>query len=487
MIISSSSMEAVEESLGEARKTFSSGKTRSVEWRKKQLRALIELIHDNEENIFKALHDDLGKHPTEAYRDEVGVVLRSLDTALSSIEKWVAPKKSSVPLLFFPAKGEVLPEPLGAILIFSSWNFPFSLALDPLIGAISAGNTVILKPSDQAPACSSLLANTIPLYLDCNAIKVIEGGPETSERLLQLKWDKIFFTGSPRVGQLVMFAAAKHLTPVVLELGGKCPTILDSLSNPRDFKVAVKRIVGGKWGPCSGQACIGIDYLLVEEKSASTLIELLKKIIGRFYGENPRESKSMARIVNKHHFARLHNLIKDPRVAASIVHGGTLDEDSLFVEPTILLDPPLDAEIMTEEIFGPFLPIITLKNIEESIEFVNSRPKPLAIYAFTKDETLKRRIISETSSGSVTFNDVMIQFLCDTLPFGGVDQSGFGRYHGKYSFDTFSHEKAVMQGSFFPEIEPRYPPWTLFKIKFIRLAYRLDYFRLVLLLLGLKR
>ncbi|EXC35483.1 Aldehyde dehydrogenase family 3 member F1 [Morus notabilis] len=480
-------MEAVEESLAEARQTLRSGQTRSVAWRKKQLRALFELIHDNEEKIFKALDDDLGKHPTEAYRDEIGVVIKSLDYSLSNIEKWVAPKKSSVPMLFFPAKGEVIPEPLGVILIFSCWNFPFSLALDPLIGAISAGNTVILKPSDQAPACSSFLANTIPLYLDCKAIKVIEGGAETCERLLQQKWEKIFFTGSARVGQIVMTAAAKHLTPVVLELGGKCPTILDSFSNPRDFKVAIKRIVGGKWGPCSGQACIGIDYLLVEEKLASTLIDLLKKIIKRFYGENPKESKSVARIVNKHHFARLRNLLKDPLVAASIVHGGSLDEDSLFIEPTILLDPPLHSEIMTEEIFGPFLPIITLKNIQESIEFINSRPKPLAIYAFTKDETLKKRIISETSSGSVTFNDVMIQFLCETLPFGGVDQSGFGRYHGKYSFDTFSHEKAIMQGSFFPEIEARYPPWTAFKLKFIRLAYRLNYFGLVLLLLGLKR
>ncbi|XP_024032931.1 aldehyde dehydrogenase family 3 member F1 isoform X2 [Morus notabilis] len=438
------SMEAVEESLAEARQTLRSGQTRSVAWRKKQLRALFELIHDNEEKIFKALDDDLGKHPTEAYRDEIGVVIKSLDYSLSNIEKWVAPKKSSVPMLFFPAKGEVIPEPLGVILIFSCWNFPFS-------------------------------------------IKVIEGGAETCERLLQQKWEKIFFTGSARVGQIVMTAAAKHLTPVVLELGGKCPTILDSFSNPRDFKVAIKRIVGGKWGPCSGQACIGIDYLLVEEKLASTLIDLLKKIIKRFYGENPKESKSVARIVNKHHFARLRNLLKDPLVAASIVHGGSLDEDSLFIEPTILLDPPLHSEIMTEEIFGPFLPIITLKNIQESIEFINSRPKPLAIYAFTKDETLKKRIISETSSGSVTFNDVMIQFLCETLPFGGVDQSGFGRYHGKYSFDTFSHEKAIMQGSFFPEIEARYPPWTAFKLKFIRLAYRLNYFGLVLLLLGLKR
>ncbi|KAJ7953073.1 Aldehyde dehydrogenase [Quillaja saponaria] len=433
----------VEKSLTELRQYFKSGKTRSVAWRKNQLRALLNLIHENENAIFKALHQDLGKHPVEAYRDEIGVLEKSATYSLNNIEDWMAPKKGNLPLLFFPARGEVLPEPLGVVLIFSSWNFPISLALDPLIGAISAGNAH--------------------------------------------KWDKIFFTGSPQVGRIVMSAAANHLTPVTLELGGKCPTILDSLSNPSDLKVAIKRIVGGKWGPCSGQACIGIDYVLVEDKLKTILIESLKRTIKKFYGENPKDSKVIARIVNKQHFKRLCNLLKDPLVAASIVHGGSVDEEKLFIEPTILLDPPHDAEIMMEEIFGPLLPIITLNKIQESIDFINSRPKPLAIYAFTKDETFKKQILSETSSGSVTFNDVLMQFLCDALPFGGVGQSGFGRYHGKYSFDTFSHEKAVMQRHLVLEIGPRYPPWDEFKLKFMRLAYRLNYFGLILLILGLKK
>lgn len=479
--------EEVERSLGELRQTFRSGTTRSAAWRKNQLKALLQLIRDKEETIYEALQQDLGKHPVEAYRDEVGVVKKSATYSLSCVDKWMTPKKGHLPLLFFPASGQVLPEPLGVVLIFASWNFPLSLALDPLIGAISAGNAVVLKPSDQAPACSSFLANTIPLYLDSNAIRVMEGGSDLSEQLLQHKWDKIFFTGSTRVGSLVMTAAAKHLTPVTLELGGKCPTILDSLSNPSDIKVAVKRIVGGKWGACNGQACIGIDYILVEDKFKSVLIELLKKTLKNFYGENSKECNSVARIVNKHHFERLRNLLNDPLVAASIVYGGSFDEKTMFIEPTILLDPPLDAEIMTEEIFGPLLPIITLNNIRESIEFINSRPKPLALYAFTKDEAFKRQILSETSSGCVTFNDILVQFLCDSLPFGGVGQSGFGRYHGKYSFDTFSHEKAVMQRAFFPEIEPRFPPWNDFKLKFIRTAYDFDYIGLLLLLLGLKR
>ncbi|XP_057751853.1 aldehyde dehydrogenase family 3 member F1 [Arachis stenosperma] len=479
--------EFLEESVRELRQYFRSGSTRSVTWRKNQLTALLDLVHKNEDAISESLYQDLGKHPVEAFRDEIGAIGKSATYSLSCVEKWMAPKKSDIPLLFFPAKGEVLAEPLGVVLIFSSWNFPIMLALDPLIGAIAAGNVVVIKPSEQAPACSSFLANTIPRYLDSNAIRVFEGGAAVSQQLLLHKWDKIFFTGSPRVARFVMAAAAKNLTPVTLELGGKCPAILDSLTNPSDFKLAVKRIVGGKWGPCSGQACIGIDYVLVEEKVSSHLVELLKKIIRRFYGDKPLESKVISRIVNKQNFTRLCNLLKDPLVAASIVHGGSVEEKHLFIEPTILLDPPLDADVMTEEIFGPLLPIITVNKIGESIEFINSRPKPLAIYAFTKDETLKRRILTETSSGSVTFNDTMVQFLCDTLPFGGVGQSGFGRYHGKYSFDTFSHEKAVMHRSLCLEIEPRYPPWSKFKLEFLRLAYKLNYFGLLLHILGLKR
>ncbi|GAV72188.1 Aldedh domain-containing protein [Cephalotus follicularis] len=480
-------MQTMEQSLNELRSSFASGRTRSVAWRKQQLRAVLKLIHDHEDEIFNALHQDLGKHPVEAYRDEIGVIEKSASLSLSSLETWMAPKKGKLPLLFYPAKGEVLPEPLGVVLIFTAWNFPISLGLDPVVGAISAGNAVILKPSELAPACSSFLARTIPLYLDPETIKVINGGPDVCERLLQLKFDKIFFTGSQRVGRIVMQAAAKHLTPVTLELGGKCPTILDTFTNAHDMKIAIKRIVGGKWGPCCGQVCLGIDYVLVEEKSASTLIKLLKEFIQIFYGENPKHSDSISRIVNKDHFERLRNLLRDPRVADSIVHGGSIDEGKLYMEPTILLDPPLDAQIMTEEIFGPLLPIITLKKIKESIEFINSRPKPLAIYAFTNDEAFRKQIISETSSGSVVFNDVLVQFLCDVLPFGGVGQSGIGRYHGKYSFDTFSHEKAVMQRSFFPELEARNPPWNDFKLQFIKLAFKFDYFGLLLLLLGMKR
>ncbi|KAJ9561953.1 hypothetical protein OSB04_007113 [Centaurea solstitialis] len=498
----------IKRSVEELRQTFKSYKTRSIDWRKAQLRSILRFLSENEDTLFQLLESELGKHPVESYRDEIGVVKKSVDHALSCIDQWVSPKKGRLPLLFFPASGKVLPEPLGVVLIIGSWNFPLTVTLDPLIGAISAGNTVVLKPSELVPKCSSFLAKMLPVYLDSKAIKVIEGGREVTTQLLEYKWDKIFFTGSRNVAKIVLSAAAKHLTPVTLELGGKCPAIFDSLPNSdmkhleshigynwtisplRIYgvpKVAIKRIIGGKWGPCSGQACIGIDYLLVEQKFASSLIEQLKKTIKRFYGDDVRNLKNLAKIVNRTHFDRLRNLLEDPAVANCIVYGGSIDEANLIIEPTILLDPPLDAEIMNEEIFGPLLPIITLDNIKESIEFINSKPKPLAVYAFTKNENFKKQILAETSSGSVTFNDTMVQFVCDDLPFGGVGQSGFGRYHGKYSFDTFSHEKAVLERSFYFELEPRHPPWNNFKLEFLRLAYDFNYVGLVLHLLGLKR
>ncbi|XP_071710875.1 aldehyde dehydrogenase family 3 member F1-like [Rutidosis leptorrhynchoides] len=476
----------LQQSVDEIRHTFKSGVTRSVEWRKTQLRAIRKLVDEKEDVIFKILQTELGKHSVESYRDEIGVIKKSVDHALSSIDQWMSPKKGRLPLLFFPASRKILSEPLGVVLIVGSWNFPITLTLDPLIGAISAGNTVVLKPSELAPNCASFLANILPVYLDSKAIKVIEGGPEVSNQLLQYKWDKIFFTGSTKVGKIVMAAAAKHLTPVTLELGGKSPVIFDSLP-VSDMKVATKRIAGGKWGSCSGQCCIGVDYLLVEQKFASTLIEQLKKTISKFYGDDVKNLRNLTKIVNKFHFDRLRNLLEVPAVAKCIVHGGSFDDTNLLIEPTILLNPPLDADIMNEEIFGPLLPIITMENIEESIDFINSKPKPLALYAFTKNENLKKRILDETSSGSVTFSDTLVQFVCDDLPFGGVGQSGFGKYHGKYSFDTFSHEKAVLERTFYFELEPRHPPWNDFKLEFLRLAYSYNYVGLVLLLLGLKK
>ncbi|KAK9061520.1 hypothetical protein SSX86_018702 [Deinandra increscens subsp. villosa] len=472
--------------LKELRKVFNSGKTREASWRRSQLQGILSLFKERESDIFKALNQDLGKHHVEAYRDEIGTVIKSTYYALGNLKKWMSSKRAKLTLASFPSSAKLVPEPLGVVLIISSWNFPFGLSFEPLIGAISAGNAVILKPSELAPTCSSVLANVIRDYLDNSAIKVIEGGPHVGESLLRHRFDKIFFTGGARVGETVLTAAAKFLTPVTLELGGKCPAVVDSISSSWDRKIAMKRIIWGKYGACGGQACIAIDYILTEKKFAPILVEMLQKYIKKSFGDNPMESHSIARIVNKKHFSRLKGLLEEPGVESSIVFGGKSDEENLFIEPTILLDPPLDALIMKEEIFGPLLPIITVESIEESVEFIRARPKPLAVYGFTNNENLQKKMISETSSGSITFNDAIIQYVADTLPFGGVGGSGFGRYHGKFSFENFSHQKAVMVRGYLVDFGFRYPPWNNKKLQLLKSGLRHDYVSLVLVKLGLK-
>ncbi|CAA3031452.1 aldehyde dehydrogenase family 3 member F1-like [Olea europaea subsp. europaea] len=397
----------LESELKELKNTFNTGITKQESWRRSQLKALLSLLEEKEGDILKALEQDLGKHRVESFRDEVGPLIKSVNYALKWLKQWMSSKKADLPVAAFPSRAELVPEPLGVILVISCWNFPFGVSLEPLIGAIAAGNTVVLKPSELAPASSSVLANTIHTYLDNKAIKVIQGGPSIGEKLLQQKWDKIFFTGSAKVARIVMTAAAINLTPVAVELGGKCPAIVDSLSSSWDKEIATKRILAAKFGTCAGQACIAIDYILVEKKFSTTLVKLLKAYILSMFGEIPKES--VGRIINKNHCSRLRKLLDEPSVKATIVHGGSYDEDALFMEPTLLVDPPLKSEIMTEEIFGPLLPIITVEKIEDSIEFIKSRPRALAIYAFTNNETLKKKLASETSSGSVIFNDAIIQ------------------------------------------------------------------------------
>uniref|UniRef100_A0A0D9YVN3 Aldehyde dehydrogenase n=1 Tax=Oryza glumipatula TaxID=40148 RepID=A0A0D9YVN3_9ORYZ len=364
------------------REEYESGRTKELEWRKAQLGGLIRMITEEEDAIFDALHDDLGKHRVESFRDEV-----------------------DVPLISFPCNARVVPEPIGVVLIFSCWNLPIGLALEPLSGAIAAGNAVVLKPSEFAPSTAAFLAANIPKYLDAKAVKVVQGGAEVGEELMEHRWDKVLFTGNARVGRIIMTKAAKHLTPVALELGSKCPCIVDCLDSKRECQVAVNRIIGAKWSTCAGQACVAIDYILVEEEFAPFLIELLKSTLKRFF----TEPEYMARILNEKHFHRLTNLLEDDQVKSSIVHGGNADPETLWIEPTIVLNPPLDSDIMMEEIFGPLLPIITVKKTEDCIAFLKSKPKPLAIYAFTNNEKLKQRIVAETSSGSVLFNDAIVQ------------------------------------------------------------------------------
>uniref|UniRef100_A0A7C9CL25 Aldehyde dehydrogenase n=1 Tax=Opuntia streptacantha TaxID=393608 RepID=A0A7C9CL25_OPUST len=479
-------MAEVERDVEELRECFRSGKTKEASWRRSQLEGLRKFVSEREDDILRALKLDLGKHPIEAFRDEVGTLLKDINVALDNLASWMRGQKIKLPLPGIGTKVELVAEPLGVVLIISTWNFPFGLSLEPLIGAIAAGCAAVLKPSELAPASAALLADAIPAYVDARAIKIVQGGHDVSDRLLQFKWDKIFFTGSSQVGRIVMTAAAKHLTPVTLELGGKCPAIVDSLPTISwRREIVLKRMIAGKFGTCSGQACIAIDYILVQKEFAQTLVESLKGTIKSMLGEKSKET--ISRIVNKCHFKRLMNLLDEPGVKKSIVYGGSTDEDKLYIEPTILLDPPIDAAIMKDEIFGPLLPIITLENIEQSIEFINSRPKPLSIYCFTNDDHLMQRLAKETSSGALMSNDAIIQYLGDMLPFGGVGESGFGRYHGKFSFDTFSHEKPVIRRSIFPDFWFRYPPWNDLKLALFRASYAFKYFEVFLLALGLKK
>ncbi|CAO2043182.1 unnamed protein product [Urochloa humidicola] len=475
--------EALGETVRELREAYECGRTRSLAWRQAQLRGILRLLMEKEVEAFQALHKDLGKHHAEAFRDEVGILIKSANGALQQLGKWMAPERVWVPLIAWPATAQVVPEPLGVVLIFSCWNVPLGLSLEPLIGALAAGNAVALKPSELSPCTARFLADNIGKYVDPSAVKVIQGGPDVGEQLMEHRWDKVLFTGSPRIARSVMAAASRHLTPVALELGGKCPCIFDAMPSKRDLQVSVNRIIAGKWSSCAGQACIAIDYVLVEERFAPVLIKVLRSTLKRFF----QEREHMARIVNQRHFDRLSGLLRDKAVAPSILHGGSMDAKDLYIEPTILLNPPLDSAIMTEEIFGPLLPIITVKKIEDSISFVKAKPKPLAIYAFTRDAALRRRIVDETSSGSVTFNDAVVQYAMDGLPFGGVGQSGFGQYHGRYSFEMFSHKKAVMKRGYLIELTLRYPPWDESKVTLMRYLYRFNYFAFVLSFLGLRR
>ncbi|KAF1868833.1 hypothetical protein Lal_00048112 [Lupinus albus] len=401
--------------VNELRENFTSGKTRSYAWRVSQLNALSNLIDDHEQEIVHALHSDLSKPPLETVAYEIALLKNSCEVSLKELKRWMIPEKVKTSIATFPSSAEIVSEPLGVVLVISAWNYPFLLSLDPVIGAIAAGNAVVLKPSEIAPASSSLLAKLLGEYMDNSSIRVVEGAVDETSALLQQKWDKIFYTGNGRVGRIVLAAAAKHLTPVV-ELGGKSPVIVDSNIN---LEVATRRIIAGKWGCNSGQACVSPDYIITTKDYAPKLVDALKYELEKFYRKNPLESKDLSRIVNSNHFARLTKLMDDDKVSGKIVCGGEKDENKLRIAPTVLLDVPRDSLIMTDEIFGPLLPIITVDKVEESFD--------LAVH---------------------------------TLPFGGIGESGVGAYHGKVSFDAFSHKKAVLYRSFIGDASIRYPPYT---------------------------
>ncbi|KAJ1265063.1 hypothetical protein BS78_08G049400 [Paspalum vaginatum] len=456
---------AAAEAREQLRESFASGRTRPAAWRAAQLRGLLRMAADMEAEICAALRADLAKPRTESYVHEISLVTSSCKFALKNLKKWMKPNKVPAGLLTFPSAARIAAEPLGVVLVISAWNYPFLLAVDPVIGAIAAGNAVVLKPSEVAPATSALLADLLPRYVDGSCVRVVEGGIPETTALLEQKWDKIFYTGNGKVGRIVMSFAAKHLTPVVLELGGKCPVVVDSNV---DLQVAAKRIAAGKWGCNSGQACISPDYIVTTKCFAPKLLDALKRVLDKFYGKEPLRSPDLSRIVNSNHFNRLQALMDEETVSDKIVFGGESDEQQLKIAPTLLLDVPLDSTIMKEEIFGPLLPIITVDKIHESFGVINSMSKPLAAYLFSNDSRLKQQFEMNVSAGGMIFNDIGIHLTNPHLPFGGVGESGMGAYHGTFSFDAFTHMKAVLDRSFLGEAKARYPPYTPAKLKILK-------------------
>ncbi|OAY65608.1 aldehyde dehydrogenase family 3 member H1-like [Ananas comosus] len=468
----------------EVRRGFESGRTRAYEWREAQIRAIARMIAEREGEITTALRDDLAKPEIESYLHEVSMAKSSCMFALKELKNWVKPEKVKSSITTYPSTAEIVSEPLGVVLVISAWNYPFLLSIDPIVGAVAAGNAVVLKPSELAPATSSLFAKILPEYVDNSCIKVVEGAVPETTALLEQEWDKIFYTGNGKVARIVMAAAAKHLTPVVLELGGKSPVVVDSNI---DLDVAAKRIVVGKWGCNNGQACIAPDYIVTTKSFAPQLVDALKTTLEKFYGKDPLASKDLSRIVNFNHFNRLTSLLDDEGISDKIVYGGQRDEKGLKIAPTLLLNVPNDSPILKDEIFGPLLPIVTVDEVEDSFNIIKSKTKPLAAYLFTKNKKLEEEFVKNISSGGMLINDIALHLSNPYLPFGGVGESGTGSYHGKFSFDAFSHKKAVLSRGFGGEARARYPPYTPQKQRILRGLIDGSIISLLLALFGFPR
>lgn len=441
---------AVQEILQQQRKFFSTDKTKDIEFRLTQLKKLKQAVLDHKDEIISAVQADLNKPIFESYLTEIGVV-KEIDYAIKNLKKWSKPKKVATPLDQLPGTAFIYPEPLGVVLIIAPWNYPFQLTISPLVGAIAAGNCAIVKPSEISQNTSQIIAKILQNTFNSEYIAVVEGGVETSQELLQQKFDHIFFTGGTAIGKIVMEAAAKNLTPVTLELGGKSPCIIDSDIN---IEYTARRIAWGKFIN-AGQTCIAPDYLLVNQKIKQPLLDSIKNCIQEFYGDDPEKSPDFGRIINQKQFNRLVKLLNN----GDVIAGGKTNPDTCYIAPTLIDNVSLDAPIMQEEIFGPILPVIEYNHLEEAISIINNQPKPLALYFFSKNKEYQQQVLQKTSSGGVCINDTIMHIGVTELPFGGVGNSGIGSYHGKASFDTFSHQKSVLKKSFLVDIKVRYAPY----------------------------
>ncbi|PGS54586.1 aldehyde dehydrogenase family protein [Bacillus sp. AFS041924] len=438
---------------------FQTGATKTSKFRIAQLKKLYNSIVENEEEIKRALKKDLNKSDFEAYLTEIGFTLKEISEAIKNIEKWMKPKKVKTPITHFGTKGYIYREPYGVTLIISPWNYPFQLTMAPLIGAIIGGNTAIIKPSELTPNTSIIIQKIIKELFDQEYIAVVEGGIEESTLLLQQKLDLIFFTGSVQVGKIVMEAASKNLTPIILELGGKSPTIVH---NDANIQLAAKRIVWGKFTN-AGQTCIAPDYIYVHELVKKDFIDALKNEIVHFYSDKPLLNNDYTKIISERHFNRLVNFLNN----GEIVHGGEYDPLTHKIEPTLITNLSWESPIMSEEIFGPVLPILSYENLDEVMNEINQHPKPLALYIFTESKSISNKVIERVPFGGGCVNDTLYHMANPNLPFGGVGESGSGNYHGEYSFSAFTHDKSVLLQTTKMDLKIRYHT-TKNALRFIR-------------------
>jgi acyl-CoA reductase-like NAD-dependent aldehyde dehydrogenase len=442
---------ALQKTIRAQRDYFNSGATRDITFRKEQLRMLEKAIRSHEEEIMLALEKDLKKPRFESYAAEIGILYPEIREAARKVRSWARPKKVSTSILHFYSRSTVYHVPYGVTLIIGPWNYPFQLTLAPLIAAIAAGNCAVLKPSELAPATSAVIASIIGRYFNPAFVTVIEGGVRETQALLSEKFDYIFFTGGTSVGKIIMDAAAKHLTPVTLELGGKSPVILHSDAR---LDYAVRRIAWGKFFN-AGQTCLATDYLLVHRDIRDEAVRKLKETILAFYGSDPKKSPDYARIITARHFERVSALMKD----GEIIHGGDTSAGEKFIAPTLIDHVTLEDRIMKEEIFGPLLPIIEYGNIDEAIGIINGMPRPLALYLFTESRAIEKKVLGSTLSGGGCVNDTISHVGNTELPFGGIGDSGMGSYHGKTGFDTFTHRRSILKRGTFFDLPLRYPPY----------------------------
>jgi len=456
-------MTSYEEAVRSARQVFESGRTKSLKFREKQLKNFLRLYQENTQALLAALAADLHKSKQEAVLSEIGYGIADLKHLIDSFETWSQPDKPSKAFANIMDQVLIYKDPYGVVLVIGAWNYPVQLTLVPTAAAIAAGNCVIIKPSEVAPATAKLMADLIPKYLDNECYQVVLGGPKETAQLLEQRFDYIFFTGSTRIGKLVHAAANKFLTPTTLELGGKSPVYLDKSA---DIEVATRRIL---WGKClnAGQTCVAPDYLLCKREVGEKFIENARKTLKKWYGDDAQKSPDLCRIINDNNYQRLVKMLQ----MGKVVVGGKCDASERFIQPTILADVKVTDPIMQEEIFGPILPVIYVDDVQDAIKYINANEKPLALYVFSNNKKITNLILDNTTCGGVTVNDTIMHLAVDNLPFGGVGSSGMGAYHGKYSFDTFVHKKSILVknlGSIGESLSSaRYPPYSDSKMNYI--------------------